>query len=191
MNISEDVKNKLKSFEERIGIRSFVSRFGKVDIAYPANEEEYCVLGGFAVVMVVAISDDQEELPIERAYFQLRDKEIIPLDKLGVCFNGDDFLSERVKEVKDDHGKAYFENVSFWSIPVGWFIDDEGFIAIDLKGERKAWVLLRGPWELHSLIREYLNKHLNGQIKCAEHIPFEVMAKFIEREFINNNRVQL
>lgn len=190
MNISEAVKNELKSLEELSGIRPVVSRFGEVDIAYPASAEEYCALGGYSVAAVVVFSQNQEELPIERTYFQTSSEKIFPLEKIGVCVD-DRYLADRIKETKDDHGNFYFENISFWAIPTGLFMDPGGLAAIDFKGERKAFVLLRGPWKMHGLVRECLSKHLGGQIKLAEHIPFEVMAEFVQREFISNNRIKL
>ncbi len=173
------------------GIEPVITRYGEVDIAYPANEEEYCILGGYAVVMIVAISEDREELPIERAYFQVGDKKTVSLNKLGVSVDGGDLLGDMATEKKDNAGRICFENISFWAIPVAWFIVDDGFIAVDFKGERKEFIILRGPWKLYSRIQEWINKDSAGQIKVAEHVPYDVVAKFIEREFFKNNRVQL
>jgi len=169
-----------------------ISRLGEVDIAYPASEEEYCALGGYAVVMIVAISDDREELPIERAYFQIADKKTVPLENLGVRYNGGDLLAGVVKEKQDHTGRICFENVSFWYIPVAWFKFDDSFIAIDYKGERKKFIIHRGPWKLDIRVQTWISKHIGEQkIAVAQHVPFEVIANFIDREFLKNNRIKL
>jgi len=192
MNTAGRLNNALKdfkSFKEK-GVDPVITRYGEVDIAYPAGEEEYCILGGYAVVMIVAISGDREELPIERAYFQVSDEKPVLLDKLGVSVDGGDLLGDMVTEKKDNAERICFENISFWAIPVCWFQVDAGFIAVDFKGERKEFVILRGPWKLDSRIQECINKHNADQIKVAEHVPYDVLAKFIEREYFESNRVQ-
>jgi len=184
MSTSERFKNmqELKSLRKQ-GIDPVIARYGEVDIAYPANEKEYCALGSYAVVKIVAIAEDQKELPIERAYFQLSNEKIMPLTKLGVHVGSDDFLADKVKETKDDKKRIYFENISFWTIPTGFFLDDDGFIAVDFKGERKAFKILRGPWKINNRIDEWIKKHAAGQLQVAEHVEYGLVAKFIEREF--------
>jgi len=187
--LNNAIEEELGTLFRQLGTEPIVSRYGEVDIAYPASEDEYCILGGHSVVMIVAMSEYKEELPLERAYFQLRDKRIIPLNELGVCVDGSDVLGGLVTEKQYGFGRICFENISFWTIPTVWFIDDEGFIAVDFKGERKEFIIKRGPWKLHSIVREYISKNITGQIKVAEHVPYDVVAKFIEREFFKSNRV--
>lgn len=175
-------------FKEQ-GIEPAISRFGEVDIAYPVNENEYCVLGGYTVFMVVAISECLDELPIEKAYFQVGEK-VLVCAELGVHVDGDE-LRNRVTEKKDRSGRTCFENISFWVLPVGYFKIDAGFIAIDFKGERKNFTILRGPWKLDSRVDDLINKHFSEQIKVAEHVPYDELTKFVEREYFKNNRVQL
>jgi len=193
MDTAERLSNALKPFKglQGKGVNPVITRYGEVDIAYPANENEYCVLGGYAVVMIVAVSENRDELPIERAYLQPSDKRIVSLNKLGVSVKGGDLLGDIATEKKDNTGRIYFENISFWAIPVCWFKDDGGLIAVDFKGERKEFVILRGPWKLDSRIQEWINKHSAEQIEVAEHVAYDVMGNFIEREFFNSNRVQL
>ena len=193
MDTVERLNNALQDFKcfKEKGIDPVITRYGEVDIAYPANEEEYRALGGYAVAMIVAISEEKEEIPLERAYFQFRDKKVFPLNKLGVSIGNGDFLGDKVIEKKDSGGRVCFENISFWTIPVCYFIDDDGFIAVDFKGERKAFIILRGLWKPHSRIRECISKHLAGQINVAEHVPYEVVSKFIEREYFDSNRIKL
>jgi len=194
MNTADRLNKVLESKEFAIfkkeGIEPVIKRYGEVDIAYPADEEEYRDLEGYAVVMIRAISENREELPIERAYFQSSDKRIVSLDKLEVSVDGGDPLGDMATEKKDNAGRTCFENISFWAIPACWFVDDGGFIAVDFKGERKEFVILRGPWKLDSRIREWINKHIAEQIRVTEHVPYDIVANFIDREFFKNNRVQ-
>jgi len=194
MNTADRLNNSLKKELKPLidqGIDPVIARYGEVDIAYPSDEQEYCLLGGYAVVMIVAISDTQDELPIERAYFQIDDIKTVPLDNLGVKVGEGDFLRDVVTEKKGNGDRTVFENISFWVIPALWFVFDKGYIAIDFKGERKNFSILRGPWKLHNHGQEWINKHSAGQLKVAEHVPFDVVAKFIDREFFKNNRVQV
>ena len=194
MNTVDRFKNVLKdlTFFREKGIDPVVSRLGNVDVAYPASESEYCLLGGYAIVMVVAISDKRSELPIEAVYFRIADKETISFTKLGVRVGGGDLLAEIVTEKKDPAGRVCFENVSFWVIPVACFKFANALIAIDFKGERKRFTIMRGPWNLDIRIQEWISKHVaENKIQVAEHVPFEVLVKFIDREFFHNNRIQL
>ena len=185
MNTADRLNNALKDFTyfKEKGVDPVITRYGEADIAYPADEKEYCILGGYAVVRIVAISEDREELPIERAYFQVGDEQQVPLQKLGVCVDSDGLLGDMVTDAKDNYGRTCFENISFWAIPVAWFQVDAGFLAVDFKGERKEFIILRGPWEQYSRVQEWVKKHHAEQIKVAEHVPYDTVEKFIEREY--------
>jgi hypothetical protein len=166
------------------GIDPVISRYGEVDIAYPANEKEYCALSSYSFMKVTAISDDPEELPIERAYFQLGKGKIMPLESLEISVDDKPHFTNRIFETKDEKDRTYFKSFSFWVIPTGLFLDPDGFIAIDFKGERKHFVILRGPWKLDGRICEWVKKHTSGQIQVAKHVPFDLVANFIQREFM-------
>lgn len=191
MDRLEVINNELKSLREQSGIDPVFSWAGEYDIAYPSSVEEYSALRGCAVVMIVAISDNQEELPIKWAYFMNSKKEKILLRNLNVVIDDVVVLADEVKEIKDDKGKVYFENTSLWAIPLFFFRDDGGLIAFDFKEERKEFVILRGPWKVDSRIREWMINHVSTQITVAGGFSDDVFGRFIQREFINNNRVQL
>jgi hypothetical protein len=186
MSVSDYFNKALKEFKifKEKGIDPVISRYGEVDIAYPANEKEFCFLSSYSFVKVTAISDDPAELPIERAYFQLGKGKIMPLESLEISVDDKPNFTNKVIESKDDKDRTYFKSFSFWVIPTGFFLDDDGFIAIDFKGERKHFVILRGPWKLDGRICEWVKKHTSGQIQVAEHVPFDLVANFIQREFM-------
>jgi hypothetical protein len=191
MNISDrfNKSSELKSLKEQVPGLAF-ARYGEFDIAYPASEEEYCILGSHGIVMVTAISDTSSELPIESVYFKVGDKIVASFGKLEIS-SGDCLLGDVVTEKKDDAGRVYFENISFWVVPLLWFLVNAGVMAIDFKGERKGFVMQRGPWNLDSRVMEWISKHAAEQLKVTEHVTFDVLAEFIEREFFANHRFSI
>jgi hypothetical protein len=186
MSISEHFKklNEFKIFKEK-GIDPVVARYGEVDIAYPADEKEYCSLGGYSFMKITAIAEDQKELPIERAYFQLSNEKIMSLESLEISVDDKPSFTNRIIETKDDNGRIYFESFSFWAIATGLFLDNGGLIAIDFRGERKNFVILRGPWEQAQHTYEWVNKHISYQMKVSPGpIGYDLIGNFIQREFM-------
>ena len=53
-----------------------IPRVGFIDIAYPADAQEYRKLGGYGVLLVVAFSQDRTELPPKRLYAMVRGREV-------------------------------------------------------------------------------------------------------------------
>jgi hypothetical protein len=194
MNTAERMNEKLDSefkiFREK-GIEPPIARYGEVDIAYPTNEEEYCVLGGYGVLMLAVIAEDRKELPVEKAYFKLSNAKIKPLVRLDIAIGGIIPLAERVQAIEDAKGTHYFENISFWGIPVCFFLDDGGFIAIDFKGKRKEFIIKRGPWDIDRRVLQWVINHQQKKSKVSEHITHDLIVKFIQREFVENNLLQL
>ena len=47
------------------------------DIGYPANPQEYAALDGNAVILLTALSQDREELPLQKVYVSSEGKEIV------------------------------------------------------------------------------------------------------------------
>lgn len=65
-------------------------------------------------------------------------------------------------------------------------MDNDGLIAIDFKGERKHFVILRGPWKQAIHTYGWVRKHTSGQLKiAAEPIGYDLIANFIQREFMS------
>jgi hypothetical protein len=58
------------------------ARVALVDFAWPQNAQEYRATGKFIVVLVVAVSQLEEELPLKRLYVQAG-RRIIPLQKIA------------------------------------------------------------------------------------------------------------
>ena len=186
MSVSKYFKKYSKEFEvfKKNDIDPIIDRYGEIEIAYPVSEKEYCALGGYSFIKITAIATDPRDLPIARAYFQFKDKKIRPLDNLEVAVGDRPSFTNVVIETQDDKGREYFISFSFWAILSGLFLDDAGSIAIDFKGERKAFTLLRGPWGLGRLTREWIQKHASEQIQVAtEPIEYDVIANFLQREF--------
>ncbi|MBU1863179.1 MAG: hypothetical protein KKH94_05925, partial [Candidatus Omnitrophica bacterium] len=143
---------------------------------------EYCDLGGSAIMKVWAIADDKGELPIERAYFQLGNGTIESLSPIFVNHDGI-VLWDKVTELKDDEHGIYYENVSFWLIPVILFCSSNGFIAIDFKGGRKDFRIKSGPWEIDNRITTGIEKHRKDEINVS--VKDDCLKMFLEREFFN------
>lgn len=184
VNMSDCFKNfgELKSLREQ-GVDPVIARYGEVDIAYPASEKEYCALAGYSFMKITAIAEDAKELPIERAYFQLRNGKIMPLESLEVSVDDRSHFTNRAIETKDDKDRVYYKNFSFWAIPTLFFLDNGGLIGIDFRGERKEFVILRGPWKIDPLINGWMRKHSTKNLQVAERANYDIIAKFIEREF--------
>jgi hypothetical protein len=163
-----------------------IERYAEVDIVFPANEEEYFALGGNAVAMIIASSEHQSELPLVRAYFQEEDGKEIILTKIIFNSDVDIFAGDKITKGKfANDEKECFTNLSFWLIPISLFRDDKGIIMVDFKGERKAFAIRRGPWQIDKQNQEYMQKQSQGDIKVTENQQDSVIAKIIEREFIN------
>jgi hypothetical protein len=58
------------------------ARVALVDFAWPQNAEEYRATGKFIVVLVVAVSQLEEELPLKRLYVQAGNR-VVPLQKMS------------------------------------------------------------------------------------------------------------
>lgn len=184
LGLPKDLKDELKAFKDK-GINPVVARYGEVDIAFPANEKEYCDLGGYSFMEITAITEDNGELPIERAYFKLGEGKIMPLKSLELAVDNEPHFTNRVVKTEDDDGMVYYKSVSFWAISTGFFIDNKGLIAIDFKGGRKHFVIRRGPWGLAKHIYEWVEKRTSNQIKVNPGpIGYDLIAHFIQREFM-------
>ena len=57
------------------------------DIGYPASDEELTALDGHAVVLLTALSQSREELPLQRAFIVLEDKTEVPLKQLKLVLS--------------------------------------------------------------------------------------------------------
>ena len=191
MSVSEyfsKSRDEFKIFEEQ-GIDPVVARYGEAEIAYPTNEKEYCALGGYAFMKITAIAEDQNELPIERAYFQMRNGKIMSLESLEVSVEDKPHFTNIVIEAKDDKDRVYYKSFSFWAIPTLCFIDNEGLIAIDFKGGRKHFVILRGPWKQAIHTYEWVQKHISGQMQFATGpVGYDLIASFVQREFMSRSK---
>jgi hypothetical protein len=163
-----------------------IERYAEVDIAFPFSEEEYCALGGNAIAMITASSEHQSELPLIKAYFQdVEGKEII-FTKIILNSDTDIFAGDKITKGKFANSeKSCFTNLSFWLVPVNLFRDDKGIIMVDFTGERKAFTIRRGPWRIDRRNQEYIKKQVQGAIKVIENQDDGVIAKILEREFIN------
>ena len=164
-------------FKKAIGATDDIAeRYVESDIAYPASEEEYCGLGGNAVVKITAFSQHPEELPLARAYFETEIGKEIELRNLATA-------AETLKTNFGDSKKDYFMNSSLWELPVYLVLNEKGLLGIDFKENRKSFSVVRGPWQLDERNREYTRKQSQGVIKITERMDEDVLMKFLKREF--------
>jgi len=187
MSVSEYFK-KIKCLDEleflkEHGIKPSCLRYGECDIAFPKDEEEYYALGGYSFMKVTAISIDAKELPIERAYFQLYQGRAVSLIGLEASVDDAPNFTNRIIETKDDDNNTYYQSFSFWAIPTAYFVDHNGYIAIDFKGGIKDFILLRGPWKKAEHIIEWVRSHMSKAKDDNMPVDYDVLSKFVQREF--------
>lgn len=177
--MGEVKKDPWVQFKEALGATDDIAeRYVKSDIAYPASEEEYSGLSGNAVVMIMAVSQHLEELPLTRAYFKTEVGEETELRNL--------VTAEKITKTKfGDSEKDCFLNISFWGFPIHLMLDESGVLGIDFKENRKSFSVCRGPWLIDERNQEYMKKHSQGVIKIAERLNNDILEKFLWREFIN------
>jgi len=173
-------------FKKSIGATDDIAeRYAEADIALPASEEEYCGLAGNAIVMITAVSEHPKELPLAKAYFRTADGKEIILKKLVLSSDVNEFSGDKISKTRFADGKKdCFVNLSFWLLPVQSLLDDKGVIVIDFKENRKSFSVCRGPWEIEKRNQEYTRRQSQGSIKIAERLNNDILAKFLEREFV-------
>jgi hypothetical protein len=57
------------------------------DIGYPSNDEEFTALDGHAVVLLTALSQTREELPLQRAFVVMEDGKEFPLKQIRLVLS--------------------------------------------------------------------------------------------------------
>jgi len=110
-----------------------VPRIGFYDVAIPATPEEYSALDGHALLLVVALSQEAEELPPTRVYAS-GPRDEVPLK----------LLSSTLSKVPADSlpGKVLGENRwdGLYLIPA-YVIRDKYTLSLDFASHRKGFVL--------------------------------------------------
>ena len=188
-NQEKDFESRLsamrKDVKESTGIDMPISRGANADFAFPSNEQEYIDLCGSALGLITSKAINKEELPIEQAYFLTKKQVEIPLRQ--IVWEGDDgffcrnsVLADKMVETKED----CFVNFSLWQAPMMLFLDDDAILMIDFKGERKAFSVMRGPWNIDEKNKIYIQKQQEKSIIVNKEFKEDnFLCKFVEREF--------
>lgn len=74
-----------------------IQRVGFYDIGYPMNDIEMRDMNGYAVLLVSALSQDADELPVKRAYVSVAGKEIELKLLKTISLKNTDLTSQTVK----------------------------------------------------------------------------------------------
>jgi len=71
----ERINRRLDEYAEKYKSNAPIPRMALFDIGYPHNEEEYNQLDGHAILMITALTQNENELPIKRVYVLAEGKE--------------------------------------------------------------------------------------------------------------------
>ncbi|MDO8477755.1 MAG: hypothetical protein Q7W02_16465 [Candidatus Rokubacteria bacterium] len=129
---------KIHDAASKLDAHAPLARIGFFDIAYPSSAEEYGALGGFGVMLITVLSQDEGELPVKRVYFRLSGKSIeLPL------------ISSRKSELSPEHvdvsrvlGK--YRADALYAFPMNLRVSN-GDLVIDFSRGRQGFVLAHFP----------------------------------------------
>ena len=141
------------------------------DITYPKDKKEYEELGGHGVLLVTAISQLKEELPIKDVYVTTQNSKV-KLEKIGFKIS---FIPEKPKVVIATVGK--YREDSIYLFPM-YLRAQSGHLTIDFSKNRAGFILSEFPYEQDELpikqpakkgpSKEALNKIIKREIPIFE-----------------------
>ncbi len=108
----EGITQRIEAIAVKYQANAPIPRVAFYDIGYPRDEKEYAALGGNAVIMITALTQDREELPIKRVYV-ISDGKQIELRQIKLV------LSEQT-ENKDISSKVFgsFRADALYVLPI-------------------------------------------------------------------------
>jgi len=119
-----------KSYGSDVGM----NRYASFDLAMPRDAEEYRLLGRNAVLLVVAVSQKREELPIARAH----------IGDLTLTQVGSSRLSEMPAGTRARTMFGAFRDEAYFLVPLAALYGD-GKLEVDFAQTRKDFVLALLP----------------------------------------------
>lgn len=186
---SKDFLQRISLFRKEVkkatGQEISISRSASASFAFASSEQEYIELCGSALGIVIARAISKDDLPIEKAYFLIKGQVEVPLR--GIIWEGNDgffckgcILTDKMIETNEN----CFIHYSLWQIPMTLFLDDTAVLMIDFKGDRKAFSVMRGPWNIDKICQEYIQKEQEKSLIVNDDFrQNNFLCKFVEREF--------
>ena len=144
-------------------------RYVIFDLSYPQNEDEYRAVGKTALVLLVAVSRNADELPLRRVY-TTAGKQEVALRRLG---------SRRSELGPTSVARAVvgrYREDAFWLAPVGPLLA-ESMLLCDFARNRSGFVINREPFDPPDFV-------LADRAREAAEAPQDAAVKaFVEREY--------
>lgn len=147
-----------------------VPRIGLFDIAYPADEEEYKALNGYAVMLLTVLSQRADELPPKRAFVRIGN-EILELVLISSVFSKTELTELTTKVFGENRWDGLF------LFPV-YLERDAQELLMDYAKNRDGFVLTKfKPQKLESLNKYSFTKPSSAKPNL------DALLKIISREF--------
>jgi hypothetical protein len=145
------------------------ARFVVYDLGWPLDVAEYRTLGKHGVLLVSALSQQADELPLKRVYTQA-DGKVTPLQRL--------FSTRRAVPAGSLARKVFgpYQEDSFYLVPAGALMQ-EWLLFCDFAKNRNEFSISRSPMTPPEFIQSDRERHV-----IAKPIPVALRA-FLEREY--------
>jgi hypothetical protein len=155
-------------------------KYGKIpraavyDIAYPSSAEELTALNQQAVLLITAVTQDSNELPLNRIYIHVdgqTDKDLVLLSQYFSKTEKDPTLQATIGQYRED---------LFCLVPVATIVSKTGQILLDFKIHRSGFALEHLPL---TPPEKFLAVDENPHPTHAEPVSQEALKALLEREF--------
>jgi hypothetical protein len=124
-----------------------VPRISLFDLAFPSSPTEYRAVGGYAVLLITAMSQDSAELPLARVYVN----DGTHVEALLVLSSVLSVTDSSLGEVRHTLGRYRFD--ALYSIPVQSIVRP-GQLVIDYARHRSGFVIHEFTGEVPEMIRD-------------------------------------
>jgi hypothetical protein len=144
-------------------------RYVLFDLSLPQNEDEYRAVGKTALVLLVAVSRNSDELPLRRV-FTTAGKQEVELRRLG---------SRRSELGPTSLARAVvcrYREDAFWLAPVGPLLA-ESMLLCDFARNRSGFVINRAPFDPPDFVRA------DRARETADKPQDAAVKAFVEREY--------
>ena len=166
---ASDIETRLDKAAQADAKIGQVERFVDYDLALPRDAGEYSRLGGYGVVLLIAISHDSDELPLRKVYIRS---------------GGHDTPLRRLYRVADEPGEAtavrsvfgQYREYEFFLVPVGLAISDHQLLC-DFAAHRDGFAVGSTPEDPPFYLNPQLYQRTGGTPSKAQ------LRDFIKREW--------
>lgn len=149
-----------------------VPRIALTDMAFPSDPEEYTALDGYGVLLVFAVTQENDELPPKRVYVRINDKEV----NLKLFASGFEKYSGN-KLVNRVFGEYRWDGLYFFPV---YFAKSAQTLVIDFAKDRDGFVLQKlGKGNIK--FPDFLNSIMKAPTTSA--LPVKAFTKIVAREY--------